>query len=95
MSAVMLILCLAVLAAYACRVDQLSWRHHPWAMSAHVAGGGAAAWAMLQAGQGAAGPSALLALSAAAMWLIGSYPVFVPGKAQPSGWPSQVNPLDR
>lgn len=39
-------LTLAVLGAYACRVDGLTWWRHPVLMALHVAGGIAAAWAM-------------------------------------------------
>ena len=97
MSAVMLILCLVILAAYACRVDQLSWRQHPLAMSVHWAGGAAAAWAMYQAGQGAFGPLAFFSLAASTAWLIGSYPAYAPDRTEPdpTQWPSHINPLDR
>lgn len=62
----------AVVLAYVCRVDDLSWRRQPFLMLAHFAGGTAAAWVLSHAAAGNAGAlhlGALLADVAALAWL--------------------------
>lgn len=62
----------AVVLAYVCRVDDLSWRRQPFLMLAHFAGGSVAAWVLAGAAAGEAGALhlvALLADAAALAWL--------------------------
>ena len=73
MNAVLLILSAIALAAYACRVDRLTWGRDPGQMLVHVLGGGAAAWAFAEAMRGNAGVMAALPLLASSAWLAASY----------------------
>lgn len=62
----------AVVLAYACRVDDLSWRREPFLMLAHFAGGSAAMWVLSVSATGGAGALHVLALAvdiAALAWL--------------------------
>lgn len=62
----------ALLGAYACRLDSLTWRAEPRQMVGHVLGGVAAAWPFTHAlsGQVSAGMAVAVLLSSA--WLVGS-----------------------
>lgn len=71
MSYVLAVLALAVMGAYVCRVDELSWWRTPWLMLLHAGGGSVSAWVMYHASMGHAGGAHVLALAAAAvlLWL--------------------------
>lgn len=71
--AVVVVLSAAVVAAYVCRVDRLSWRWHPWQMLVHVLGGVAAAWVLAAAGEGRAQAWHAVALVCAAALLVVTY----------------------
>ena len=60
-----------VIAAYACRVDDLSWWRTPWLMLLHAAGGVASAWVLYHSATASAGVVHVLALagSAVLLWL--------------------------
>lgn len=59
----------AVMLAYVCRVDDLSWRREPYLMLAHSAGGTVAAWVVSVAAVGDAGALHVAALAADAVAL--------------------------
>lgn len=71
--AVVVLLSIAVAAAYVCRVDRLSWRQNPGQMLLHVLGGVAAVWVLSAAGDGKAQPWHAVALVSASILLAATY----------------------
>lgn len=74
-------LAMAVVAAYACRVDRLTWRTDPMQMLLHAAGGIGTAWVLKEAAQGNAGALDGLLLAGCALLLVLTYqhlPAVVP-----------------
>ncbi len=61
----------AVMGAYVCRVDELSWWRTPWLMLLHAGGGITSAWVLYHAAAADAGPVHLLAIagSITLLWL--------------------------
>lgn len=74
MSAVLLILSLAAVAAYACRMGPMTWRRHPCPMATHALGGMAAFWVMAQSAQGFSGPDLVALLTVSIGWLALTFP---------------------
>lgn len=70
---IFLVLSLVVAAAYACRVDQLSWREHPVQQLVHAIGGSVTAWVMTRAGLGLAEPMHGVVLAGMAFMLLLTY----------------------
>ena len=66
-------LALAVTAAYVCRVDHTLWKREPVLHAVNVAGGVAAVWVLVEAGQGRAEAGEGLLLAAALVTLLVTY----------------------
>jgi hypothetical protein len=72
-SLIITVAALAVLAAYVCRVDVLSWAAHPWLMAAHMLGVASALWAASASVLGDATASQVLALAGSGLLLVALY----------------------
>lgn len=70
---ILAVLALTVGAAYACRVDRLSWWQHPALMSAHAAGGIAAMWVLTESAAGSACVWDAAILAGAVALLVATY----------------------
>jgi hypothetical protein len=64
-------LAVAVMGAYVCRVDELSWWRTPWLMLLHAGGGITSAWVLYHCMAADAGAPHVLALAGAVvlLWL--------------------------